>query len=82
MTAANATALFQRLLDELQRHLGVPGKTIRNNSGHTGFYAEYAVWRFPSSVIELTCIRPNESERAVVLAYNPPSEADSRNRSR
>jgi len=79
---AGATALFNRLLDDEQKQLGVPRKIIRNNSGHTGFYADYAVWRFPSTVVELTCVRPNDSERAVTLSYAVPSEADKQDRSR
>jgi hypothetical protein len=73
---AEAWAFFERLADELQRELGQPAKLVRNNSGHTGFYEDYAIWRFPSSVIELTCIRPNDSERAIVLSYSRPSDAD------
>ena len=74
--AERAAAPFERLIDELQRQLGTPAKIARNNSGHTGFYEDYAVWRFSSSVIELTCVRPNDVERAVVLSYALPLEAD------
>jgi hypothetical protein len=82
MKTAGATALFNRLLDDEQAQIGVPGKIIRNNSGHTGFYADYAVWRFPSTVVELMCIGPNDSERAVLLSYTVPSEANKQDRSR
>lgn len=77
-----AAALFESLADKLQGELGTAAKIVRNNSGHTGFYADYALWRFPSSVIELTCIRPNDAERAVVLFYALPSEADRWHRAR
>jgi hypothetical protein len=71
-----ATVVFERLADELQRELGPPIKIIRNNSGHTGVYADFAVWRFPSTVIELHRLKPNDKESAIVLSYAPPSEAD------
>ena len=77
-----AAALFESLADKLQSELGTPAKIVRNNTGHTGFYADYALWRFPSGVIELTCIKPNDAKRAVVLSYILPSEADRRNRTR
>ena len=79
---ASATMLFDSLLDDQRKQLGIPGTIIRNNSGHTAFYADYAVWRFPSTVVELACIRPNDSERAVVLSYTVRSETDKQDRSR
>ena len=69
------TVLFQQLAEQLERELGTPTRMVRNNSGHTAVYADYAVWRFPSSVIELVAVAPNEAERGIVLSYALPSEA-------
>ncbi len=71
-----ATAVFERVADELQRELGAPAKTVRNNRGHTGLYADFAIWHFPSTVIELYHLRPNDAESAIELIYAPPSELD------
>ena len=68
-----ATATFEQIVDELEREFGSPAEIVRNNSGHTSFYADFAIWRFRSSVISLECLRPNDSERAIALSYAPSS---------
>jgi hypothetical protein len=73
---AEGRAIFQRLAEQLERELGTPARIVTDNSGHTGFYVDYAMWRSPSSEILLTCISPSDTERAVVVSYAPPSEGN------
>ena len=74
MPNTEASLVFDRLLADLQVQFGVPSKVGRNNSGHTGVYADYALWRFPSTIVELTSLKPNDTERAVVVAYSRVSD--------
>jgi hypothetical protein len=74
MPNTEAALVFDRLLADLQVQFGAPSKVVRNNSGHTGAYADYALWRFPSTIVDLTSVKPNETERAVIVGYTRASD--------
>ena len=54
---------------------GVPSKVVRGNSGHTGVYADYALWRFTSTIVGLTSVKPNDTGRAVVVENSRASDS-------